>query len=181
MPIAYKCRDLICAVAVELASSARNVTDHGEASGFGQNQYRGVEVSHTGGQGGGCEALGQCLAELEAGQRAPVHIGQAQAFSGVSRPGLPHLKGKVTAQPETGVTRALHAIGQVGQGRGKGGVGSVARPGPPPDVFTITSNDGARRVHSGNVLVTDFGQDPLGPLGQSYRRVRSEQDLPGCA
>jgi hypothetical protein len=31
------------------------------------------------------------------------------------------------------------------------------------------------------VLVTNLGQDPLGPLGQGHWWVRSEQDLPGRA
>ena len=110
--------------------------DDGEAGRFGEDPCRGVEVRQPSGEGGGRQAFGQRLVELEAGQCPLVHIGQAQPLGGVGRSGLPHLAGQVGAHPEAGVVEALDAVGQVGQGRGEGGVGAVAGPGPPADVLT---------------------------------------------
>src|SRR5260370_16120346 len=79
---------------------------------------------------------------------------------------------QVGAHTDAGVIETLDAVGQVGQGRSEGGVGTVTSPGAPADVLTGPRDDGASWVHRGHVLVADLGQDPLGPLGQGHRRGR---------
>src|ERR1035437_7149367 len=143
------------------------LVDDGEASRFGEYPCGRIEVRKPGGEGSGRQAFRERLTELETDEGPVVHLGQAEPVSSVSSSRLPHFVGQVGAHANAGVIKALDAVGQLGKGRGEGGVGAVAGPGPPADVLTCRGNDGAGRMHGMYMVVAYLGEDTLRP--STYR------------